>query len=81
LLQRFAVNGKLPPSVLIVHIESIYFHCAKAIMRSKLWDEASRIDPKRLPSAGTLRAELLGDGMDIEAYDQAQPARLKASLY
>lgn len=81
LLQRFAVNGKLPPSVLIVRVESIYFHCAKAIMRSKLWDEASKVDPRSLPSAGTLRAELLADGMDIETYDRAQPARLKASLY
>ena len=81
LLQHFAVNGKLPPSVLLVHVESIYFHCAKAIMRSKLWDETSKIDPKNLPSAGTLRAELLGDGMDIEAYDRAQPERLKTSLY
>ncbi len=81
LLERFAVNGKLPPSVLIVHVESIYFHCAKAILRSKLWDEASKIDPKSLPSAGTLRAELLADGTNIEAYDRAQPARLKATLY
>ena len=81
LLERFAVNGKLPPSVLIVHVESIYFHCAKAIMRSKLWDEASKIDRRSLPTAGTLRAELLGDGMDIDAYDRAQPARLNATLY
>ena len=81
LLERFTVNGKLPPSVLIVRIDSIYFHCAKAIMRSKLWDDASRADLKSLPSAGTLRAELMNDGTNIEEYDRAQPARLKASLY
>ena len=80
LMQSFAVNGKPPRCVLIVHVESIYFHCAKAIMRSKLWDEASKIDPRSLPSAGTLRAELMGD-TDVEAYDRAHPARLKASLY
>src|SRR5450759_2774671 len=33
LMQSFAVNGKLPRCVLIVHIESVYFHCSKAIVR------------------------------------------------
>ena len=46
-MQSFAVNGKLPRCVLIVHIESIYFHCSKAIVRSKLWDEATKIDRKQ----------------------------------
>ena len=81
LMRSFAVNGKPPRCVLIVHVESIYFHCAKAIMRSRLWDEGAKADRRSLPSAGTLRAELLGDGMDIEAYDRAQPARLKSTLY
>ena len=42
LMQSFAVNGKLPRCVLIVHIESIYFHCSKAIVRSKLWDPSDQ---------------------------------------
>ena len=57
-MQGFAVNGKLPRCVLIVHIDSIYFHCAKAIMRSKLWDEGAKVDRKSLPSTGTIVAEL-----------------------
>lgn len=56
LMQSFAVNGKLPRSVLIVHIESIYFHCSKAIVRSKLWDEVTKIDRKSLPSTGSIIA-------------------------
>lgn len=58
LMQSFAVNGKLPRCVLVVHIEAIYFHCAKAIVRSKLWDEATKINRKSLPSTGTIIAEL-----------------------
>ena len=55
LMQSFAVNGKLPRCVLIVHVETLYFHCSKAIVRSKLWDEATKIDRKSLPSTGTHR--------------------------
>ena len=50
LMATFAVNGKLPRSVLVVHIDSIFFHCSKAIVRSKLWDEATKIDRKSLPA-------------------------------
>jgi uncharacterized protein len=81
LMQSFAVNGKPPRCVLVVHIESIYFHCAKAIMRSKLWDEASKIDRKSLPSTGTIIAELSGGKSGGEQYDREMPERHKAMLY
>jgi len=81
LMQSFAVNGKQPRCVLVVHIESIYFHCAKAIMRSKLWDEASKIDRKSLPSTGTIIAELSGGRAGGEQYDREMPERHKAMLY
>lgn len=81
LLQRFAVNGKLPPSVILVHVESIYFHCSKAIIRSKLWDKESKRDRKSLPSTGTLIAELTDGVLGGEAFDRELPERLKARLY
>ena len=63
LMQSFAVNGKLPRCVLIVHIETIYFHCAKAIVRSKLSDKSTKIDRKSLPSTGTIIAELIMESL------------------
>ena len=81
LMQSFAINGKLPRSVLIVHIESIYFHCAKAIVRSKLWDEATKIDRRSLPSTGTLLAELSQGKLGGETYDREAPEKIKAQLY
>jgi PPOX class probable FMN-dependent enzyme len=81
LMQSFAVNGKLPRCVLIVHIESIYFHCAKAIMRAKLWDETAKIDRRSLPSTGTIIAELSHGERGGEAYDRELPERHKAQLY
>jgi PPOX class probable FMN-dependent enzyme len=81
LMQSFAVNGKLPRSVLIVHIETIFFHCSKAIVRSKLWDEKSKIDRKSLPSTGTIIAEVSQGKLGGETYDREAPERIKAMLY
>jgi PPOX class probable FMN-dependent enzyme len=81
LMQSFAINGKLPRCVMVVHIDSIYFHCSKAIVRSKLWDEATKIDRKNLPSTGTIVAELSGGKAGGEEYDRAAPERIKAQLY
>ena len=81
LMARFAVNGKPPRSVMIVQIESIFFHCAKAIVRARLWDEATRIDRKSLPSTGAIIAELSDGKLGGEAYDREAPERIRAQLY
>jgi uncharacterized protein len=81
LMQTFAVGGKLPRSALIIHIQSIYFHCSKAIVRSKLWEEATKIDRKSLPSTGTIIAELSNGKLGGEVYDREAPERIKAQLY
>ena len=81
LMQSFAVGGKLPRCVLIVRIESIFFHCSKAIVRSKLWEEATKIDRKSLPSTGTIISELSQGKLGGETYDREAPERIKAQLY
>ena len=81
LLASFAVNGKLPRCVLLVHVETIFFHCSKAIVRSKLWDEATKIDRKSLPSTGTIIAEVSNGRLGGADYDLAAPERIQKMLY
>ena len=81
LTASFAVNGKAPLSVLIITIESIYFHCSKAVVRSELWNPARQIERKSLPSTGTIIAELTQGRLGGEAYDRELPERLKTQLY
>jgi PPOX class probable FMN-dependent enzyme len=81
LAQSFAVNGKAPRAVIIVTVDRIYYQCAKAIVRSKLWDASRHVDRQSLPSAGTILAELTGGKLGGEAHDRAAPERLKATLY
>lgn len=45
-----AVNGKPPRLGIKVKVEEVFFHCAKAFRRSKLWDPAAHKDRSFLPS-------------------------------
>jgi PPOX class probable FMN-dependent enzyme len=81
LTASFVVNDKAPRCVLIVSIDSIYFHCSKAIVRAQLWNPAHQVDRKSLPSTGTIIAELSQGKLGGEAYDRALPERVKAELY
>ena len=50
LLDSFAVAGRPPRTVIRVAVERVYFQCQKAMVRSKLWDPASRINRSAAPS-------------------------------
>ena len=81
LLDRFVVQGKAPKCVLVIKVETVFFQCARAIHRSKLWqgiDEAALAD---LPSAGTILAALTDNAIDGATYDRELPARQQATLY
>lgn len=47
-------EGKIPASVLVVAVREAYLQCGKAVMRSKLWAEESRIDRGLLPTMGEM---------------------------
>ena len=81
LLESFKVDGKAPRCIIVVTVERAYFQCAKAIVRSKLWDPATRIERSKLPSTGAMVAALTKGKIDAESYDREAPARIKAQLY
>ena len=81
LLARFEVNGKLPRSVLVISVDTVFFQCSRAIFRSKLWDPAQHIERSSLPSLGRMVAEISRSGFDAESYDKGLYERLKGSLY
>lgn len=85
LLQSFEEQGKPPRSVIIIDIDVIYFQCARAILRSKLWDAAAQVDEKTLPSAGDILAAQTKfrteGGIDGNAYDAEWPDKAKKTLW
>jgi hypothetical protein len=81
LLQSFAVDGKAPRSVIVLAVDSIYFQCARAIVRSELWNPSLHIDPRTLPSAGEILAALSKGSVGGEAYDKEWPERARKTLW
>ncbi len=81
LCRSFVFNDKTPRSVIIVTVERVYYQCAKAIVRSKLWDPATQVDRKTLPTPGTILAGLTNGAMGGPEHDRTAPERLKATIY
>jgi hypothetical protein len=85
LLDSFAVDGKLPRTVLLIDVDAVYFHCSKALVRSRLWDPAHHVERSQLPSAGEILQRIIatndGEPFDAAAYDRELPERVRATLY
>lgn len=80
LSEQFEMQGKRPATVLRVHIESVYFQCGKALIRSQLWDSDIQIERKSLPSAGDMVKAIKAD-FDAATYDADYPERMKKTIY
>ncbi len=52
LLAAMEEFGKLPRAVLSVTVREAYFHCGKALMRSRLWSQEVRVERTSFPSIG-----------------------------
>ncbi len=71
LVERWTVNGKHPRSVMRVTVREAYLHCAKALMRSKLWEDDYRIERTELPTY----AQMLKDqGVTSQGVEELQAA-------
>ncbi len=80
LLESFAVDGKRPHCVLRISVTKVFFQCARATLRSRLWHREEH-DTADLPSPGTMLAALTGGGINGTAYDGALPQRQRDTLY
>ncbi|NNB91109.1 pyridoxamine 5'-phosphate oxidase family protein [Corallococcus exiguus] len=81
LLERFTFEGKLPRSVLRITVETVYFQCSRALIRSGLWDPARQVTRAEFPSPGAILEALSPENFDGGEYDRELPGRLKTSLY
>ena len=54
LLSMMSCAGKAPITVIVVKTEAVYFHCGRAISRSRIWDSATHIAREAVPSPGAM---------------------------
>jgi PPOX class probable FMN-dependent enzyme len=81
LLQRFAVDGHLPKCVIAIRVETVFFQCARAVQRSKLWDGLPPRAECHVPTPGAILSALSDSAIDGDAYDRELPQRQRATLY
>lgn len=56
-LAESAVNGRMPRTGLLIAIDEVFFHCAKALRRARLWDPTAQVERSTFPSLGRIIAE------------------------
>jgi PPOX class probable FMN-dependent enzyme len=81
LLASFAVEGKPPRCAIVMTVDAVYFQCARAIVRSELWNPEKRIHANSLPSAGEILAALSENRVGGEGYDRIWCDRAKQTLW
>jgi PPOX class probable FMN-dependent enzyme len=56
---ELVVKGKRPQLAIVVRVEELYLHCAKAFLRSSLWDPETWPERKDLPTLGRMMKDQL----------------------
>lgn len=80
LLEPMAVNGRAPKSGLLVTVVDAYLHCAKALIRSDLWNPERRIDRASFPSMGRMLADQI-DGLGVADAERYTEESIRTRLY
>ena len=78
LCESFAVDGKPPRTVAVITTEAVYFQCARAILRARLWDPHG---PPAIPTPGQILARITAGEVGGEDYDRDWPGRAAATMW
>lgn len=84
LIRQCEHQGKRPKTVILVSIQEIYFHCAKAITRSQLWKPESLVDRSLMPSLGKILMDQIDPSKSKEEVAKVETLienRVKTTLY
>lgn len=81
LLERCALNGQVPTCVLEVTVATVFFQCARALVRASLWSADSLAAKPDVPTAGQILSALTNNAIDGITYDKELPDRQAKTLY
>jgi PPOX class probable FMN-dependent enzyme len=81
LLESFTMEGKAPRSVIVIGVETVYFQCARAVIRARLWDASAQVAPGTLPTPGRILASLSDETVGGAEYDRNWAARAKETMW
>jgi uncharacterized protein len=81
ILKLTAVNDRQPAVALMVHVEEVFIHCGKALLRSHLWDASNHVDLKQFPTLGQMITEQVDTTMTSVEADEIYQEHYKKHLY
>jgi PPOX class probable FMN-dependent enzyme len=81
LAASFAINDKMPKILLEVTADRVYFQCAKALVRSRLWASEAQLPRSALPSTGQILEQITHKAIDGAEHDRGYPERLRHTIY
>jgi len=81
LAASFAINDKMPKILLEVTVDRVYYQCAKALVRSRLWASEAQLPRSALPSTGQILEEITNREINGAEHDRGYPERLKQTIY
>lgn len=70
LLAHFSHQARAPKTVIEVTVREAYLHCAKAMMRAKLWNASSLVDRSVLPTMGQMIKDQVGSDGPAETQEE-----------
>ncbi|MDP6377923.1 MAG: pyridoxamine 5'-phosphate oxidase family protein [Pseudomonadales bacterium] len=76
LRQVLELEGKVPTSVIVVHVQRAYFQCQKALARSRLWEDSTQASRDEVPTAGTML-----NAIDADFDGANYPRHLQQTIY
>ncbi|MDH3668202.1 MAG: pyridoxamine 5'-phosphate oxidase family protein [Paracoccaceae bacterium] len=74
-LEQCALKGRLPLTVLRVAVEEVFLHCAKSLLRSKLWQADSWPETRPIPTMSEMIRDMSGDAEIAYESDEAMTER------
>jgi len=75
LLAPSAIEGKVPRLGILVTVKEAYTQCAKAIIRSDVWNPERHIERSELPRHGDILRSLSLPDLDVEAHEKLRAER------
>jgi PPOX class probable FMN-dependent enzyme len=80
LLAPLSVEGKAPKCAILVTVEQAYFHCGKALVRSRIWDPTAQAAAASLPSFGCMMADQI-EGIGAAEVDEGIAEYYQTTLW
>lgn len=75
----FGREGRAPRTVTVIALEEVYFQCARALLRSRLW--AGVDESAGLPTPGQMLAAMTAGAVGGPAYDAEWPGRAAKTMW